>query len=154
MKTRSCNIARLRQRPQANFRLSCRPLFPYSFVYANDKLVCVSHQWNPEQHGFLRKFFQPSLVRKLRIPQTELGEALRGRVDQSLDAEFLREPTQLARRGRSLHQVYEMCFDSSFRKEAKRLPCVGILSDTENLNFQVFSQWLQSRGNRATVSCA
>ena len=69
------------------------------------------------------------------MPQAELDEAFRFAIEERLDAELLREPSQLAKRCGAFLQIDEVCLDPAFGEEPKRLARVGVFLDAEYLDF-------------------
>jgi hypothetical protein len=116
--------------------LSPEPTLPRRFIGAKRQLIGISYQRYSQQKGFLGKFVEPSIVRKLRIPESQLLKTPGIFIDERHYAKLLSKPSQLAQRGRPLHQVNEMRFYSAFGKEAKGLSRIGAFPDSENLNFQ------------------
>src|SRR5690606_18684114 len=96
-------------------------------------------QGDTEEERLLGELFEPAIVRVVRVPEPELGEALRLPGDQRVDAELLRQSPQLAGRGRAPGQIDEVRPDPSLREEAERLPRVGAFPDAEDLHVHVLS---------------
>jgi len=129
------NLQYRRPRLTATSDLRGHPLSPYRFIGADNELVAATNEREPEEKGFLDELFQPAVVRKLRIAKAELGEALRVSIDESRDAELLRETPELTERCGSLHQIDEMSLYSPFRKKTQGLTRFRTFLDAENLYF-------------------
>src|SRR5205085_10054588 len=100
--------------------------FPCSLVSADYQAVCITHQRKSQQQRLFRKFLQPAVVRKLRIAQTELVEALRASINQCRHTKFLREAPKLAERGWAFQQVYEVGPDLRSEKKRRALRVSGL----------------------------
>jgi hypothetical protein len=133
---RTFNIARLGSRPQATEELSLHPRFPGYFIRPNDYLICIPNEREPKQRRFLRKFLQPSFVRKLRVPKTEFIIALRASINQRRHAKFLGESAKLSERCRAFKKIHEMGFYPSLREEAKCFTRIRTFLNAKYLDFQ------------------
>ena len=83
----------------------------------------------------LDELVEPAIVAQPRRAETEIGEPAGFAVHQRRHAELLREPSELAGRGRALLQVHEMGLDAPLGEEAERFPGLGTLADAEDLDF-------------------
>ena len=69
--------------------------------------------------------------------EPERGEALRGPIDQGIDAKLLGEALQLAGRGATDLKIDEVRLDPTFREEPKCFARVRALLGAEDLHLQV-----------------
>jgi hypothetical protein len=116
--------------------LPLHPAFPRCFVGSDYDVICIADEWKPKQHRFFGEFFQPALVRKLRVLKTKLAKTLRISINERRYAKFLGEPAKLAEGCRTLQEINEVSFNSSLRKKAKSLARIRTFLDSEDLYFQ------------------
>src|ERR1041385_1236807 len=93
------------------------------------------HERHREQQRLIDEPLQPSLVREGRVPQSQLVESPRLAVDETGNAELLREPIELAARRGALHEVDEMRLHPTFREETKGFARVGAFLHAKDLDF-------------------
>jgi hypothetical protein len=133
-------------------KLSSSPALPGTLVGSDRKLVGISHQRNSQQKWLLGKLLEPTIVRKLRIPESGFCETFGIFVDKRHYAKFLRESPQLAERGGLLQQVDEMRPDPPFREKAQSFTRVRALSDSKDLNFQDCPRYSRECWHTATIN--
>ena len=95
----------------------------------------MADEGHSEQQGLEAELLEPALVAEPCRSQAKLGEPARVAIDEGGNAEFLREATELPKRGRALIQIHEVNLDSPLGKEPQRGPSVGALFHAENLHF-------------------
>ena len=77
------------------------PLFPFLFRDTYAQSVLTPHQRDLQKHGLLGELVEPTLIRELRMLESEAGEAAAVAIEQGLNTEFLSEATKLTGRRRS-----------------------------------------------------
>jgi hypothetical protein len=115
------------------------------FGEAHSERASIPHEWYAKQERFVDELFEPPIVRKSCVLESELEISLGFSIDELIEPEFLHEAPELSERRRSLVQIDKMRLDSTLGEESERFACVRALFHAEDLNFHQLHQLVIDR---------